>query len=212
MRIYELAKKIGVPSKVILNELELLGIEGKTHSSGIEPAVARKLESVFLERKSEAKKPPVVESETVDLSKQLKRPPGTVTATGEMLRNREGNVQLEGGRVGEERFNLLESETSFDHKNKVVIFQYHAVRQNPNLEIHRVHVRIHTYNNHEGPEAYKIIPGRNGEKATLGLDKKGRVTVFINVSCTKEVKDQKLEDNGWTAKGIKWVLPKLADE
>jgi translation initiation factor IF-2 len=59
MRIHELAKKIGVTSKVILNELELLGIEGKTHSSGIEPAVARKLESVFLERKSEAKKPPV---------------------------------------------------------------------------------------------------------------------------------------------------------
>ncbi len=47
MRIYELAKKLGVPNKNILNELSKLGIEGKTHSSNIEPELAEKIEAVL---------------------------------------------------------------------------------------------------------------------------------------------------------------------
>ena len=48
IRIYELAKKLNIPNKDILNELSRLGIEGKTHSSSIEPEIARKIEEVFL--------------------------------------------------------------------------------------------------------------------------------------------------------------------
>jgi translation initiation factor IF-2 len=47
MRIYELAKKLGIPNKNILNELSKLGIEGKTHSSNIEPELAEKIEAVL---------------------------------------------------------------------------------------------------------------------------------------------------------------------
>lgn len=50
IRIYELAKKLGVPNKIILNELTKLGVEGKTHSSSIEPEVARKIETVLLQK------------------------------------------------------------------------------------------------------------------------------------------------------------------
>lgn len=50
IRIYELAKKLGVANKSILNELSKLGIEGKTHSSNIEPELARRIESIFLRK------------------------------------------------------------------------------------------------------------------------------------------------------------------
>jgi translation initiation factor IF-2 len=52
IRIYELAKKLGVPNKTILNELSKLGIEGKTHSSNIEPEIARKVETLILQKKA----------------------------------------------------------------------------------------------------------------------------------------------------------------
>jgi len=53
IRIYELAKKIGVSTKVILSELSKLGIEGKTHTSSIETEVAQKIEDTF--RKKDVK-------------------------------------------------------------------------------------------------------------------------------------------------------------
>jgi translation initiation factor IF-2 len=53
IRIYELAKKIGVSTKVILSELSKLGIEGKTHTSSIETEVAQKIEDTF--RKQDVK-------------------------------------------------------------------------------------------------------------------------------------------------------------
>ena len=53
VRIYELAKKIGVTSKVVLSELAKLGIKGKTHSSGIEPDIAKKLENALAKKKPE---------------------------------------------------------------------------------------------------------------------------------------------------------------
>jgi translation initiation factor IF-2 len=55
IRIYELAKKLGVTSKVIIIELSKLGIEGKTHTSGIEPEVARTIEAAFLKKSEELK-------------------------------------------------------------------------------------------------------------------------------------------------------------
>ena len=52
IRIYELAKKLGVPNKSILNELSNLGIDGKTHSSNIEPEIAQKVETLILQKKA----------------------------------------------------------------------------------------------------------------------------------------------------------------
>ena len=48
MRIYELAKKLGVKSKGILCELSKLGIEEKTHSSNIESGLVKTIEDILL--------------------------------------------------------------------------------------------------------------------------------------------------------------------
>jgi translation initiation factor IF-2 len=56
MRIYELAKKLGVPNKVILTEISKLGIEGKTHSSSIEPELAGKIETIILKKTAQPAK------------------------------------------------------------------------------------------------------------------------------------------------------------
>ncbi len=66
IRIYELAKKLDVSSKVVLNELSKLGIEGKTHTSGIEPEIAKTIEEALQKKASESLKevlpsPPPVE-------------------------------------------------------------------------------------------------------------------------------------------------------
>lgn len=53
IRIYELAKKLGVSSKVILNELSKLGIEGKTHTSGIEPEIAKTIKDALRKKAAE---------------------------------------------------------------------------------------------------------------------------------------------------------------
>lgn len=47
LRIYELAKKLGVSNKEVIAELSKLGILVKTHASSIETEVAEKIEGVF---------------------------------------------------------------------------------------------------------------------------------------------------------------------
>ncbi|MEW6162104.1 MAG: translation initiation factor IF-2 [Nitrospirota bacterium] len=65
IRIYELAKKLGVTSKVILCELSKLGIEGKTHSSGIELEFAKTIEATLLKKAVEPIKEVTPEKELV---------------------------------------------------------------------------------------------------------------------------------------------------
>lgn len=55
IRIYELAKKLGVPNKIILNELSKIGIDGKTHSSNIEPELAQRIEKIVLQKSKPSK-------------------------------------------------------------------------------------------------------------------------------------------------------------
>jgi translation initiation factor IF-2 len=74
MRVYELAKRLGVPNKIVLVELANLGISGKKHSSGIEPELAERLERIILEktgRKIEDIKP-LEEKEEEKLGKEEK--------------------------------------------------------------------------------------------------------------------------------------------
>jgi len=47
VRIYELAKKLNKQSKDILDELAKMGIAGKTHTSGIEEDIAKKIADAF---------------------------------------------------------------------------------------------------------------------------------------------------------------------
>lgn len=65
IRIYELAKKIGVTNKIILGELSKLGIEGKTHSSSIEREIARTIEDVLLKKAGEPVRETTPEKELV---------------------------------------------------------------------------------------------------------------------------------------------------
>ncbi|MEW6068207.1 MAG: translation initiation factor IF-2 [Nitrospirota bacterium] len=53
IRIYDLAKKLGVANKAILDELSKLGIKGKTHSSSIEQETAQKIETIRLKKPEE---------------------------------------------------------------------------------------------------------------------------------------------------------------
>ncbi|NWF51593.1 MAG: translation initiation factor IF-2 N-terminal domain-containing protein [Nitrospirae bacterium] len=55
MRIYELAKKLGVKNNSILYELSKLGIEGKKHSSNIDSTLAKRLEDILLKESIEQK-------------------------------------------------------------------------------------------------------------------------------------------------------------
>jgi translation initiation factor IF-2 len=50
IRVYELAKRLGVTNKIILNKLAKLGIEGKTHFSSIDSDLVRKIEDILLKK------------------------------------------------------------------------------------------------------------------------------------------------------------------
>lgn len=65
IRIYELAKKTGVTNKIVLGELSKLGIKGKTHSSSIEPEIAKKIENILLKKHVEPLKKPAPEKKSV---------------------------------------------------------------------------------------------------------------------------------------------------
>ena len=58
MRVYELAKKLEVTSKDILAHLVRLGIKGKTHSSGIDQEISKKIEALLSKKPAAAKKEP----------------------------------------------------------------------------------------------------------------------------------------------------------
>lgn len=73
IRVYELAKKLGVDNKAIISELLNLGIKGKTHSSGIDDDVAVKIEEVLKGEKKKAPRP-----EAVKAKKQSAPTPGEV--------------------------------------------------------------------------------------------------------------------------------------
>lgn len=65
IRIYELAKKLGVTNKVILGELSKLGIEGKTHSSSVEPELAGKIEKKLFKKTVKPQKETIPQKETM---------------------------------------------------------------------------------------------------------------------------------------------------
>jgi cell division septation protein DedD len=75
MRIYELAKKLGVKSKYILSELSKLGIEGKTHYSNIESDLIKKIEEVVLGGGIKQKEQPflILQDERLQVLKRLKK-------------------------------------------------------------------------------------------------------------------------------------------
>ncbi|NOZ25210.1 MAG: translation initiation factor IF-2 [Nitrospirae bacterium] len=75
IRVYELARKLDVKNKDILNELKKMGIEGKTHSSNIDTAVADKVEAVLTKGSAAgARAAAKVHKESQDRQQQKKGP------------------------------------------------------------------------------------------------------------------------------------------
>src|SRR5512135_1276963 len=60
VRIYDLAKQLNKNCKEILDELTRIGVEGKTHSSSIDPEVAEKVRQCFSASINAAEKAPAV--------------------------------------------------------------------------------------------------------------------------------------------------------
>ncbi len=56
LRIYELARKLGVSNKEVIAELSKLGVTGKSHASSIEVEEAKKIEEVFKEKRKPREK------------------------------------------------------------------------------------------------------------------------------------------------------------
>jgi translation initiation factor IF-2 len=82
VRIYELAKQLNRQSKEILDELSKLGIEGKTHTSGIEQEIADKVSKTLSGQRgagkpaeAEVRKSAAPGLKPKDLSKETKAPP-----------------------------------------------------------------------------------------------------------------------------------------
>lgn len=59
IRVYELAKMLGISNKDLLTMLEDLGIEAKTHMSSIDNDVAQLIEEAIHDKKTQ--QPPIAE-------------------------------------------------------------------------------------------------------------------------------------------------------
>lgn len=72
IRIYELAKKVGVGNKDVIAELSKLGIEGKTHASAIDDDIAEKIEAAIKGKKKAGTKPQKTEAAHVPAAMPVK--------------------------------------------------------------------------------------------------------------------------------------------
>lgn len=101
IRIYELAKKLGVTNKVIIIELSKLGIEGKTHTSSIEPKFAESIEAKLLKKAVEPIKEAIPEgsivTEEVIMPHQIEKAPEEHKEKAVTLE--EGAPQIEGQKI-----------------------------------------------------------------------------------------------------------------
>ena len=65
MRIYELAKNLGLTTRIILDKLSSLGIEGKTHTSSIDSELAKTIEDILLKKTVKTPTGPPVDKEII---------------------------------------------------------------------------------------------------------------------------------------------------
>ena len=84
IKIHEIAKEIGLTSKEIIEKAKELGIEAKTHMSGVEEQEAEKIKSAFqkIEKKLESKKE---ETKKDEKKKEEKKPSAPVIIRREVI-------------------------------------------------------------------------------------------------------------------------------
>jgi len=69
LRVYELAKKLDVPTKDVISAISELGIKGKTHSSALEPEISEKVEKLL-----KKKTVPVTKPKKISVKPEKKKP------------------------------------------------------------------------------------------------------------------------------------------
>ena len=74
IKIYEIAKKLGLTSKEVLDMAQKLNIEAKSHMSGIEEEETKKLENGLLNKKETAEKTPKIQKQNTTQKKEEKAP------------------------------------------------------------------------------------------------------------------------------------------
>ena len=94
IKIHEIAKEIGLTSKEIIEKAKELGIEAKTHMSGVEEKEAEKIKNAFqkIEKKVASKKE---ESKKEDKKKEEKKPAAPVIIRREVIITDEEEKQKE---------------------------------------------------------------------------------------------------------------------
>ena len=94
IKIHEIAKEIGLTSKEIIEKAKELGIEAKTHMSGVEEQEAEKIKSAFqkIEKKLESKKE---ETKKDEKKKEEKKPSAPVIIRREVIITDEEEKQKE---------------------------------------------------------------------------------------------------------------------
>ena len=94
IKIHEIAKEIGLTSKEIIEKAKELGIEAKTHMSGVEEQEAEKIKNAFqkIEKKLEAKKEDTKKDEK---KKEEKKPSAPVIIRREVIITDEEEKQKE---------------------------------------------------------------------------------------------------------------------
>ena len=94
IKIHEIAKEIGLTSKEIIEKAKELGIEAKTHMSGVEEQEAEKIKNAFqkIEKKLEAKKD---ETKKDEKKKEEKKPSAPVIIRREVIITDEEEKQKE---------------------------------------------------------------------------------------------------------------------
>lgn len=78
IRIYELAKKVGVGNKDVISELSKLGIEGKTHASAIDDDIAEKIETAIKGKNKAGAKPKITATPPATAAKPVETPAETL--------------------------------------------------------------------------------------------------------------------------------------
>ena len=124
IKIHEIAKEIGLTSKEIIEKAKELGIEAKTHMSGVEEQEAEKIKSAFqrIEKKLEAKKE---ETKKDEKKKEEKKPSAPVIIRREVIITDEEEKQKEKEAKQKEQKN---KQVGFVERNKNV--DYNIVYRN----------------------------------------------------------------------------------
>jgi len=116
IRIYELAKQLGMPSKELIDELRELGLEAKNHMAVIDEEQTKILVDLFTNKTQSTEKPaePVVEEKKPAASEPVK-PSGAVKEEPKAIEKKEPEKAVKEKKEEPETANRLQKEPAVTH-------------------------------------------------------------------------------------------------